>query len=107
MLFRSGTVTGMRTHTGSARRPRVPLVPGYHGEDQDLETFRLAAERIGPVLSPRYARFAELANAMRQDNGLHLAHACPRCHKAQHEAMAAFCSRCGSALYPAPAPQPD
>ncbi len=29
----------------------VPLVPGYHGEDQDLETFRLAAERIGyPVL---------------------------------------------------------
>ncbi|WP_374377846.1 ion transporter [Pseudomonas fluvialis] len=50
---------------------------------------------------------AELANAMRQDNGLHLAHACPRCHKAQHEAMAAFCSRCGSALYPAPAPKPD
>ncbi|KAF1007523.1 MAG: Acetyl-/propionyl-coenzyme A carboxylase alpha chain [Pseudomonas fluorescens] len=29
----------------------VPLVPGYHGEDQDLETFREAAERIGyPVL---------------------------------------------------------
>ena len=29
----------------------VPLVPGYHGEDQDLETFRLAADRIGyPVL---------------------------------------------------------
>ena len=29
----------------------VPLVPGYHGEDQDLETFRLASERIGyPVL---------------------------------------------------------
>ena len=29
----------------------VPLVPGYHGEAQDLETFRLAAERIGyPVL---------------------------------------------------------
>jgi 3-methylcrotonyl-CoA carboxylase alpha subunit len=30
----------------------VPLVPGYHGEGQDLETFRrLAAERIGyPVL---------------------------------------------------------
>lgn len=29
----------------------VPLVPGYHGQDQDLETFRLAAERIGyPVL---------------------------------------------------------
>jgi len=29
----------------------VPLVPGYHGEAQDLETFRQAAERIGyPVL---------------------------------------------------------
>ncbi|WP_458130644.1 acetyl/propionyl/methylcrotonyl-CoA carboxylase subunit alpha [Pseudomonas sp. R3-41] len=29
----------------------VPLVPGYHGESQDLETFRDAAERIGyPVL---------------------------------------------------------
>ncbi|MEW5547678.1 acetyl/propionyl/methylcrotonyl-CoA carboxylase subunit alpha [Pseudomonas soli] len=29
----------------------VPLVPGYHGEAQNLETFRAAAERIGyPVL---------------------------------------------------------
>lgn len=29
----------------------VPLVPGYHGQAQDLDTFRLAAERIGyPVL---------------------------------------------------------
>lgn len=29
----------------------VPLVPGYHGDAQDLETFRAAAERIGyPVL---------------------------------------------------------
>ncbi|PRB80931.1 acetyl/propionyl/methylcrotonyl-CoA carboxylase subunit alpha [Pseudomonas sp. MYb185] len=29
----------------------VPLVPGYHGEAQDLETFRTAAARIGyPVL---------------------------------------------------------
>jgi 3-methylcrotonyl-CoA carboxylase alpha subunit len=29
----------------------VPLVPGYHGEAQDLDTFRVAAERIGyPVL---------------------------------------------------------
>ncbi|WP_434154779.1 acetyl/propionyl/methylcrotonyl-CoA carboxylase subunit alpha [Pseudomonas sp. JZ134] len=29
----------------------VPLVPGYHGEDQTLETFRQAAEQIGyPVL---------------------------------------------------------
>jgi len=29
----------------------VPLVPGYHGQAQDLETFRAAAQRIGyPVL---------------------------------------------------------
>ena len=29
----------------------VPLVPGYHGEAQDIDTFRQAAERIGyPVL---------------------------------------------------------
>ncbi|KAB0550566.1 acetyl/propionyl/methylcrotonyl-CoA carboxylase subunit alpha [Pseudomonas argentinensis] len=29
----------------------VPLVPGYHGEDQELETFRQAAQQIGyPVL---------------------------------------------------------
>ncbi|MGK4340878.1 acetyl/propionyl/methylcrotonyl-CoA carboxylase subunit alpha [Ectopseudomonas oleovorans] len=29
----------------------VPLVPGYHGEKQDLDTFRKAAKRIGyPVL---------------------------------------------------------
>ncbi|WP_122858290.1 biotin carboxylase N-terminal domain-containing protein, partial [Pseudomonas viridiflava] len=29
----------------------VPLVPGYHGAAQDIETFRAAAERIGyPVL---------------------------------------------------------
>jgi 3-methylcrotonyl-CoA carboxylase alpha subunit len=29
----------------------VPLVPGYHGEAQDLDTFRAACERIGyPVL---------------------------------------------------------
>ncbi|MBM7061954.1 acetyl/propionyl/methylcrotonyl-CoA carboxylase subunit alpha [Pseudomonas sp. UL073] len=29
----------------------VPLVPGYHGEAQDVETFRAASERIGyPVL---------------------------------------------------------
>ncbi|WP_373386759.1 LysR family transcriptional regulator [Pseudomonas alcaligenes] len=27
----------------------------------DMQVFELAAERIGPVLSPRYARFAELA----------------------------------------------
>ena len=32
-------------------RAGVPLVPGYHAEEQDLETFRLASERIGyPVL---------------------------------------------------------
>ncbi|MFZ6049468.1 acetyl/propionyl/methylcrotonyl-CoA carboxylase subunit alpha [Pseudomonas sp. CR3202] len=54
----------------------VPLVPGYHGEAQDLETFRDAAERIGyPVLLKAAAggggkgmkvveREAELAEAL-------------------------------------------
>ncbi|WP_439862241.1 acetyl/propionyl/methylcrotonyl-CoA carboxylase subunit alpha [Pseudomonas sp. MBLB4136] len=54
----------------------VPLVPGYHGEAQDLETFRAAAEVIGyPVLLKAAAggggkgmkvveREAELAEAL-------------------------------------------
>ncbi|WP_028694464.1 ion transporter [Pseudomonas cremoricolorata] len=42
---------------------------------------------------------AELANAMR---GEQVQHACPRCAKSRHEQAAAFCSRCGSALYQAP-----
>ncbi|MBF8748828.1 ion transporter [Pseudomonas putida] len=40
---------------------------------------------------------AELANAMR---GEQLRHECPRCSKQSHEHSAAFCSRCGSALFP-------
>ncbi|OEC36429.1 voltage-gated potassium channel [Pseudomonas cuatrocienegasensis] len=40
---------------------------------------------------------AELASAMRGDL---LSHACPRCAKDSHEPAAAFCSRCGSALFP-------
>ncbi|CAG8867991.1 hypothetical protein PS627_02752 [Pseudomonas fluorescens] len=39
---------------------------------------------------------AELANAMR---GEQLQHDCPSCHKKAHEHDAAFCSRCGSALF--------
>ncbi len=39
---------------------------------------------------------AELANAMR---GEQLQHACPSCSKNTHEHGAAFCSRCGSALF--------
>ncbi|MNJ81518.1 hypothetical protein D3C77_803670 [compost metagenome] len=39
---------------------------------------------------------AELANAMR---GEQLQHACPTCHKGSHEQSAAFCSRCGNALF--------
>jgi len=39
---------------------------------------------------------AELANAMRQDS---LQHNCPTCDKLNHEANAAFCSRCGSSLF--------
>ncbi|WP_421684438.1 ion transporter [Stutzerimonas urumqiensis] len=42
---------------------------------------------------------AELANAMRQDV---LEHPCPRCDKRLHESNAAFCSRCGSSLFPSP-----
>lgn len=42
---------------------------------------------------------AELASAMRQDS---LLHSCPGCAKAQHEPSAAFCSRCGSLLFPRP-----
>ncbi|WP_165666741.1 acetyl/propionyl/methylcrotonyl-CoA carboxylase subunit alpha [Metapseudomonas otitidis] len=65
----------------------VPLVPGYHGEDQALETFRTAAERIGyPVLLKAAAggggkgmklveREADLAEAL---------------SSAQREAQAAF-----------------
>jgi len=40
---------------------------------------------------------AELANAMR---GEQLEHACPTCSKKSHESGAAFCARCGNALFP-------
>ena len=40
---------------------------------------------------------AELANAMRGDQ---LQHDCPVCAKNNHEHGAAFCSRCGNALFP-------
>jgi voltage-gated potassium channel len=39
---------------------------------------------------------AELASAMREET---LQHACPVCHKANHEPQAAFCSRCGNPLF--------
>lgn len=48
---------------------------------------------------------AELANAMRADNLLE--HACPNCRKQRHEPSAAFCSRCGQALYPRKMNQED
>lgn len=40
---------------------------------------------------------AELANAMRSEQ---LKHDCPVCSKNNHEHGAAFCSRCGNALFP-------
>ncbi|MGQ7958387.1 ion transporter [Pseudomonas sp. SP16.1] len=40
---------------------------------------------------------AELANAMRLEG--QFKHDCPGCSKASHEHNAAFCSRCGSALF--------
>ena len=36
------------------------------------------------------------AYAMREET---LQHACPVCHKANHEPQAAFCSRCGNPLF--------
>ena len=41
---------------------------------------------------------AELANAMR--SGDQIEHPCPNCYKAEHDAAAAFCNRCGSSLFP-------
>jgi voltage-gated potassium channel len=41
---------------------------------------------------------AELNRAMRQV--AQNEHDCPHCHKKRHEAEAAFCSRCGSQLFP-------
>ncbi len=41
---------------------------------------------------------AELANAMR--SGERHKHDCPACGKQDHDAMAAFCDRCGNPLYP-------
>lgn len=43
---------------------------------------------------------AELSNAMRSDGVLK--QPCPCCPKAEHEANASFCSRCGSALFTRP-----
>lgn len=41
---------------------------------------------------------AELANAMR--GGAKHKHDCPGCSKSEHDTVAAFCDRCGAALYP-------
>ncbi|WP_051231946.1 ion transporter [Stutzerimonas azotifigens] len=46
---------------------------------------------------------AELANAMRSDT---LQHPCPTCEKLLHEPNAAFCSRCGTQLFPHDNPEP-
>ncbi|MHA6493452.1 ion transporter [Pseudomonas borbori] len=49
---------------------------------------------------------AELANAMRSEG--QTSHACPNCNKSPHEVAAAFCNRCGRALFAAkPAPADD
>ncbi|HSX87693.1 MAG TPA: ion transporter [Pseudomonas sp.] len=49
---------------------------------------------------------AELANAMRND-GHHMEHPCPNCAKAEHDNAAAYCNRCGHALFPHRAQEPD
>jgi voltage-gated potassium channel len=43
---------------------------------------------------------AELATAMRADGQLE--HDCPNCHKDRHDTAAAYCNRCGSALFSRP-----
>ena len=48
---------------------------------------------------------AELANAMRSEG--HIEHPCPNCDKAEHDTAAAFCNRCGHALFPHRAQEPD
>jgi len=47
---------------------------------------------------------AELASAM-QPERLH--HICPTCDKGIHEPNAAYCCRCGNALFPRPEPVPE
>lgn len=47
---------------------------------------------------------AELANAMRSDG--HIEHPCPNCDKTEHDSAAAFCNRCGHALFPYRAQEP-
>ncbi len=49
---------------------------------------------------------AELANAMRNDDH-HMEHPCPNCAKAEHDNAAAYCNRCGHALFPHRAQEPD
>ncbi|MCS3835721.1 3-methylcrotonyl-CoA carboxylase alpha subunit [Pseudomonas sp. JAI111] len=65
----------------------VPLVPGYHGEAQDLETFRAAAEHIGyPVLLKATAGGGGKGmKVVERENDLHEA-----LSSAQREAQAAF-----------------
>jgi 3-methylcrotonyl-CoA carboxylase alpha subunit len=65
----------------------VPIVPGYHGRDQDAETLRQAAERIGyPVLVK--------ASAGGGGRGMRLVNDCQEFAEAlasaRREAMAAF-----------------
>jgi 3-methylcrotonyl-CoA carboxylase alpha subunit len=57
LIFIGPTVSAMRAMSSKAtakqlmERSAVPLLPGYHGEAQDLATLRAAADRIGyPVL---------------------------------------------------------
>ncbi|WP_071872693.1 acetyl/propionyl/methylcrotonyl-CoA carboxylase subunit alpha [Atopomonas hussainii] len=65
----------------------VPLVPGYHGEAQDLDTFRTEAERIGyPVLLKAAAGGGGKGMKV-VEQPAHLAEALA---SAQREAQAAF-----------------
>src|ERR1700689_5447288 len=57
LIFIGPSVAAMRAMSSKAtakqlmQRIGVPLLPGYHGEDQDVARLRAEAERIGyPVL---------------------------------------------------------
>ena len=65
----------------------VPLVPGYHGEAQDLDTFRAAAERIGyPVLLKATAGGGGKGMKVVED----VSHLADALASAQREALSSF-----------------
>ena len=71
--------------------PICPIHESFRFHTPSTGVFRLEA-----LIVTGYVFTAELANAMRGDT---LQHPCPVCRKISHEPDAAFCSRCGNALF--------